>query len=130
MRRTGPLAALVVVALSSTLLLAGCGSTASPAASDPDAAWNPPRPTGVPDASWSADFAADPRTWGEDVLAQNCGGLPMPIPDAALMASVIDGAPGSTAGQWTAFIDYVNTYMAPLCADVSPSQTPEDAPTG
>lgn len=114
--RQRPKAAAVIgsLAITATLLLAGCGGN-STAAAPSAAAWNPPRPTGVADDLW-AELSKDPTAKDPAVLAEACTTL------APMSASDIDafvaGVVGSTPEEWKAYGDYVFAYLTPLCASL------------
>ena len=114
------------LALSATILLAGCGgvSTAetSPAAGTTASAsvsqFDPPRPGGIPDTDWSDIVRdSDPSTYRErfaartpEVNAERCRILYAPLTDdelAAEAAASVRLAPGSTVDEWTALTEYV-----------------------
>ena len=129
--RTRTAAAIGTLAIAGALMLAGCGgstTTASPTvatstASAVDAGWNPPKPTGVTDDLW-LNFAEDPATLTGEDLASACTSLVPPT------TNDIDGlvamAPASKAEEWTALYDYLDTYFAPLCANVAPAAEPAE----
>ena len=114
--RSRPKAAAVIgsLAITATLLLAGCGGS-STAEAPSAAAWDPPRPTGIADDLW-ASMSEDPAATDPAVLAQACTDL------APMSASDIDGAislsEGSTPEEWQAWGDYVLAYLTPLCASL------------
>ena len=122
MRTTTPRAVAVACSLTAagTLLLAACGTTttaAAPSAASPSAAagtWNPPRPTGITDATW-ADYSKDPAALSPARLAAGCASVARPTPDQ-IDHDLLPQAPGSTPEQWNAYYDFVLAYAAPLCA--------------
>lgn len=115
------------LALTSTIMLAGCsgGSTAatSPAAAGTTASalvsrFDPPRPGGISDKDWSEMVrGSDPSTYRErfaartpEVNAERCRILYAPLTDdelAAEAAASVRLAPGSTVEEWTAVMEYV-----------------------
>ena len=90
-------AILTFVVVCGVVLLAGCGGTSSASA---EAGWNPPRPTGVPDAKWATVVDADPASLaGEDLAGAYC-----------------QAVKPESAEEFNEFYDYVLAYVAPLCA--------------
>ena len=132
--RTGVVAIIGSLAISSALLLAGCGgnsttattSSAAVAAAASAAAtsagpvaateWNPPRPTGVEDDFW-ASISADPAASIDtpEKLAKTCQGLKPATPNDIDM--MVLAAPESNAQEWTAVYDYYYAYLTPLCVN-------------
>ena len=136
--RTGVVAIIGSLAISSALLLGGCGgnstagatsaaassaAVAAPASAAATSAgpvtateWNPPRPSGVEDDLW-ASISADPAASIDtpEKLAKNCQGLkPLTPNDIDMMVEV---APESNAQEWTAFADYAYAYTTQLCVN-------------
>jgi hypothetical protein len=113
-----PKAAAVIgsLAITATLLLAGCGGSSTADTPSAAATWNPPRPTGIPDANW-ADYGKDPATLTPEQLANACSENKQPL-TPELIDTVVGIHPGSTAEEWTAYADYVFAYLTPLCANL------------
>jgi len=80
------------LAITATLLLAGCGGSSTADAPSAAASWNPPRPTGVPDEDW-ADYGQDPATYSPEYLARACSENP-PFP-LAQIDQFVNGYVGS-----------------------------------
>jgi hypothetical protein len=131
-QRRNAVAVLGVLALTGTVVLAGCGGSTSattPAASAPAESapatsmpaggtdgFDPPRPTGIPDEGW-ADLTAQLDPAGTrarfeaktpEEQAKQCQ-EPYPVPAEVLAAAAADSAEqvaGSTVEEWTALFDY------------------------
>ena len=103
------------LAITATLLLAGCGGSSTADTPSAAASWNPPRPTGIPDANW-ADYGKDPATLTPEQLANACSENKPVTPE--LIDTVVGIYPGSTAEEWTAYADYTFAYLTPLCANL------------
>ena len=102
------------------LLLAGCGGSSSATA---DSGWNPPRPTGVPDEKWATVVDADPASLpGEDLSGGYCQAVK---PEPAEVDAKALEYPGATAGEVSAFYEYVLAYVAPLCDALPPATGPK-----
>jgi hypothetical protein len=127
MKRTSKAASVgSSLALTATMMLAGCGggstaatSTAVGATATASAArFDPPRPGGIPDKDWSDIVRdSDPSTYRErfaarsnEVNAERCSILYAPLTDDELAAEAAAGvgrAPGSTVDEWMAVMEYV-----------------------
>ena len=120
-------AVLGSVAVCGVLLLAGCGSgTASSEqtmATSAEAGWNPPRPTGVADEKWATVVDADPASLPVEELADGYCQAVKPEP-AEVDAKALE-YPGATAQEFSAYYDYVISYVAPLCADLLSTTGPK-----
>ncbi len=103
------------LAITATLLLAGCGGSSTADTPSAAASWNPPRPTGISDAFWADNYASDPALTPER-LANACR-LNKPLTPEEI-ESVVGVYPGSTAEEWTAYADYAFAYLTPLCANL------------
>jgi hypothetical protein len=84
-------------------------------------AGTPPPPAGVSDADWAV-YGQDPAAKAPAQLAANCRHFT--AADAATIGSLVAGAPGSTAEQWTAWFDHMTAYAAPLCAALPAASQP------
>ena len=113
-------AVLGSVAVCGVLLLAGCGGSSSATA---DSGWNPPRPTGVPDDKWATVVDADPAELPDRDLAGGYCQAVQPAPDE--IDAKAQEYPGATAGEVSAFYEYVLAYVAPLCDALPPATGPK-----
>ena len=113
-------AVLGSVAVCGVLLLAGCGGSSSATA---DSGWNPPRPTGVPDDKWATVVDADPAALPDQDLAGGYCQAVQPAPDE--IDAKAQEYPGATAGEVSAFYEYVLAYVAPLCDALPPATGPK-----
>ena len=113
-------AVLGSVAVCGVLLLAGCGGSSSATA---DSGWNPPRPTGVPDDKWATVVDADPAALPDRDLAGGYCQAVQPAPDE--IDAKAQEYPGATAGEVSAFYEYVLAYVAPLCDALPPATGPK-----
>ena len=113
-------AVLGSVAVCGVLLLAGCGGSSSATA---DSGWNPPRPTGVPDDKWATVVDADPASLPDQDLAGGYCQAVQPAPDE--IDAKAQEYPGATAGEVSAFYEYVLAYVAPLCDALPPATGPK-----
>ena len=113
-------AVLGSAAVCGVLLLAGCGGSSSATA---DSGWNPPRPTGVPDETWASVVDADPASLPVEELAEGYCQAVKPEP-AEVDAKALE-YPGATAQEFSAYYDYVISYVAPLCADLLSTTGPK-----
>ena len=109
-------AVLGSVAVCGVLLLAGCGGSSSATA---EAVWNPPRPSGVPDATW--DGIDDPATLSNFDLA--AGYCQVDRPTSAGLDAKVQEYPGSTVDELNAYYDYVEVYVKPFCEALPPPPT-------
>ena len=107
-------AVLGSVAVCGVLLLAGCGGPSSA-----EAGWNPPRPSGVPDATW--DGIDDPATLSNFDLA--AGYCQVDRPTSAGLDAKVQEYPGSTVDELNAYYDYVEVYVKPFCEALPPPPT-------
>ncbi len=132
--RTGVVTIIGSLAISSALLLGGCGGSSTAGATSAAASsaavaaaasagatsagtvtatdWNPPRPTGIPDANW-ADYGKDPATLTPERLACNDNKPVTPEQVDSLVAMYV----GSTAEEWTAYADYYLAFVTQLCVN-------------
>ena len=113
-------AVLGSVAVCGVLLLAGCGGSSAATA---DSGWNPPRPTGVPDDKWATVVDADPAALPDRDLAGGYCQAVQPAPDE--IDAKAQEYPGATAGEVSAFYEYVLAYVAPLCDALPPATGPK-----
>ena len=113
-------AVLGSVAVCGVLLLAGCGGSSAATA---DSGWNPPRPTGVPDDKWATVVDADPASLPDQDLAGGYCQAVQPAPDE--IDAKAQEYPGATAGEVSAFYEYVLAYVAPLCDALPPATGPK-----
>ena len=132
-QRRNVFAVIGVLALTGTVVLAGCGgstsATTSAATAPAESAaaagsmpaesadgFDPPRPTGIPDEGWAELTAqldpANTRARFEaktpEEQAKQCQ-EPYPVSAEVLAAAAADGAEqvaGSTVEEWTALFDY------------------------
>ena len=103
------------IAVCAALLLAGCGGSSSASS---NAGWNPPRPSGVPDATWETIMKVDPASLSAaDLEGEYCHTVK---PSAAEAESNAQEYPGATVEQLNAYYDYVIAYVTPLCAALPP----------
>ena len=113
-------AVLGSMAVCGLLLLAGCGGSSAATA---DSGWNPPRPTGVPDDKWATVVDADPAALPDQDLAGGYCQAVQPAPDE--IDAKAQEYPGATAGEVSAFYEYVLAYVAPLCDALPPATGPK-----
>ena len=113
-------AVLGSMAVCGLLLLAGCGGSSAATA---DSGWNPPRPTGVPDDKWATVVDADPAALPDRDLAGGYCQAVKPAPDE--IDAKAQEYPGATAGEVSAFYEYVLAYVAPLCDALPPATGPK-----
>ena len=145
------------LALTGTIVLAGCGGgstaatspTAGASASSSAFVFDPPRPAGIADSDWPAMVAdIDPsgirarfadRTPEENAERCQTPYSPMTADQIATNAAgLIDQFSGSTVEEWTALLEYANAaseeygfeaVRAELCAALPPmASSPAVAP--